>query len=141
MELAINTVLAETKFNCTLMGRQAVRAASTGTLPRDPTTEPLSKRQRQAANKAKAVAAAKAPMAVAKGKGKGADKGAGKGKGKGIPEALKGYPTRNAAGEPFCFGFALGTCTACAPGSKCSKGWRLCMIPGCTLPHAVADHR
>ena len=141
MELAINTVLAETKFNCTLMGRQAGRAASTGTLPRDPTTEPLSKRQRQAANKAKAAAAAKAPVAVAKGKGKGADKGAGKGKGKGIPEALKGYPTRNTAGEPFCFGFALGTCTACAPGAKCGKGWHLCMIPGCTLPHAVADHR
>lgn len=138
MEDGIKQILRETKFNCLLMPLQINKRpamASSGV------EAPLSKRARKAG--AKAAAAEKSQPA-----GKGAQvrlsaapgpKGAGKGR-KGIPAALAGLNHRTATNEPICFGFALGTCTAVAPGSKCPKGWHTCMKPGCDLKHSLADH-
>lgn len=139
MEDGIRLVLRETKFNCILMQLQSNKrpAPHLGAHGDD---APLSKRAKKAV--AKAAAASKASLPGKGGTGKGAAaaaKGSGKGR-KGIPAALVGLNHRTAANEPICFGFALGTCSAAAPGSKCPKGWHTCMKPGCELKHSLADH-
>ena len=62
-----------------------------------------------------------------KGKSKGGRKSATKSEFSPVPAPLKGGQAKNAEGEPFCFGFNMGTCDACKPGERCAKGWHRCM--------------
>ena len=56
-------------------------------------------------------------------------KGKGKGKearGPAMPKGLIGMHAKTDKGEPLCFGFNLGTCIKCQPGSTCNKGLHVC---------------
>ena len=53
-----------------------------------------------------------------------------------LPKELIGCEPCDPNGEPFCFGFAKGTCSAVQPGQKCPKGWHKCMKKGCFKAHA-----
>ena len=39
-----------------------------------------------------------------------------------MPQKLIGYEAMDSNGEPFCFGFADGSCTAVKPGQECNNG-------------------
>ena len=79
-----------------------------------------------------ASAADSAPRAQPKGGGR-------TGVGPKMPLRLIGTPSKTPQGEPLCFGFGLGECTAAKPGQKCPKGWHLCAK--CSKPdHATVDH-
>ena len=100
--------------------------------------QPLQRRA-QPMQVAKAVAKAKATIskpkaAKQKGKGKGKQQ---EGRGPPMPEALRGMKSKNVNGEPLCFGFNLGSCIKCAPGSRCDKGFHECAK--CLGPHSQMD--
>ena len=74
-------------------------------------------------------------------------KGSGKaGKAKGLgprPQGLHHCASHTDQGEPICFGYNLGTCSASAvpAGGKCPKGLHVCAIPGCfTANHHQGTH-
>ena len=105
------------------------------------------KRENKAANKIKAAFASPPPQAAIKGKG------AAKGKTKGatdkvkLPPGLMGMCARSSpqtGSKRMCFGFNLGSCSACAPGQECAKGAHLCMKPSaggqaCSKTHAASS--
>ena len=57
-----------------------------------------------------------------------------------MPKELIGCEPRNEDDEPFCFGFAKGTCNEVQPGQKCNKGWHKCMKKGCWKNHSFVRH-
>ena len=72
--------------------------------------------------------------------------GRGKGKGKGkeskgtygrLPLQLRvpGAAGSDGDGNPICYGYALGTCTAAPPGGRRPKGRHVCILSACREPH------
>ena len=60
-----------------------------------------------------------------------------------LPAGLVGKTPALSDGRRLCFGFNLGTCKElCQPGESCSKGFHICMEPGCTKTphHSLRDH-
>ena len=57
-----------------------------------------------------------------------------------MPERLRGKLSSTPAGEPICFGYNLGNCTACAPGERCAKGLHVCCEKGCGQTHSLSGH-
>jgi len=89
-----------------------------------------------------------------KGNGKQGGKGSGKkgggkggkdstiGRGTSLPLSLVGKVSRTAAGEPICYDYNLEHgCSQAKPGERCSKGWHVCMEPGCGKAHTLKMHR
>lgn len=74
----------------------------------------------------------------------GADKGKGKGKSTGklpLPLRARGVASSDGEGNPVCFGFNLGSCTAAPPGGRCPKGRHVCALTTCGQSHAyVTTH-
>ena len=65
-------------------------------------------------------------------------KGAGKGKYKRdpVPQGLKGMHSRTPKGDPICFGFNLGACSA----ADCKRK-HVCAVPGCYKQHPQSEHQ
>jgi hypothetical protein len=91
-----------------------------------------------------------------KGNGKPGAKGSGKprggggkggkdstiGRGTSLPQNLVGKASRTEAGEPICYDYNLEHgCSNAKPGERCSKGWHVCMEPGCGKAHTLKMHR
>ena len=100
------------------------------------------KRDQQAAsNIAAAFAPPKKQQQQQKGKAKG-DRSNVK-----LPPGLMGMCARSSpqtGSKRMCFGFNLGTCSACAPGQDCAKGAHLCMKPSangqaCSKAHGAGS--
>ena len=78
---------------------------------------------------------------------KGKDRGKGKGGGKdtpksALPPSLFGKASRTANGEPICYNYNLEHgCKEAKPGERCSRGWHVCMEPGCGKAHTLKMHR
>lgn len=59
-----------------------------------------------------------------------------------LPQALIGKTSRTAAGEPICYDYNLEHgCSNAKPGERCSKGFHVCMEPGCGKAHTLKMHR
>ena len=142
LEIALDKILLEPKLSYLLMQTLAGGSSTRTIQPTDDGDKAERKRkhdarmaEQQSAKKARLAAnpkaAAKAlPKAPAKGAGKGARP----------PAVLAGKASITPDGKNLCFGFNLGTCSLCADGDKCSKGWHLCMEPGCFKAHSLKNH-
>ena len=73
--------------------------------------------------------------------GKGGKQGGGKGSSTAfVPKALSPGVGKLANGEPICFGFNLGTCSASvAPGGRCPRGHHVCTKIGCQRAHRASE--
>ena len=59
------------------------------------------------------------------------------------PYGSREYSARDPEGNPFCFGFNLGTCPHkdVQPGQRCPKGWHKCRFEGCGAVHPLKGNR
>eukprot|EP00974_Lingulodinium_polyedra_P012601 1219556-Lingulodinium_polyedra.AAC.1 len=80
-----------------------------------------------------------------KGKGKGLDGGKGggaaPGRGPRMPPGLHGKAYQTPDGQPICFSYNLGKCTAADHGGKCPRGQHVCAEWGCFKPHPITKHQ
>ena len=54
-----------------------------------------------------------------------------------MPKELVGMHSRDAKGDPICFGFNLASgYKDAAAGAKCRRGRHVCCTPGCYGSHA-----
>ena len=77
-------------------------------------------------------------------KGAGKSRRGGKNPGSNVPDGLRGKFTRLANGDPICFNFHLGGCSAAKVGQRCPRGWHLCPEPvngaACGGAHTLQQH-
>ena len=144
---AMATILQEPDFLFLLM--QMPKASSSGKSSAKPSQEhdrSRSRKRRTAADQA-ARTVANAAKKAAKGD-KGYSKGKSKSQGKGKEKSGKArrfdpliQTSRRPDGEAICFGFQDGSCTECAPGEKCTKGWHICWYLKCFKTHQGRAHQ
>jgi hypothetical protein len=114
-------------------GNPPPRGATAADGPPNKSKSALKRERQQAAKLVTPGAAAKQQAAVAAATAAATAAAAKKAKGSSIslPKGLFGCVNKDERGEPLCYGFNLGTCSAVSPGMKCPKGWHKCMTPQC----------
>lgn len=142
-DAAIDGVLSSVDFALVLLpmptsGRGKRRAAASSS-----STEGNATKKRKQRRKTKQANTQPVPKQEPSSSSQPPSKGKGKGKqrphGDTMPKALTGGVSRTADGQPICFAFNLGGCSAARPGERCPRGVHICTRKGCGGKHPQSE--
>ena len=137
MDEAVDAIMAHRDFNLALQplpGRG--QAESAQGYAKQERHEPAAKKRKQHGQQQQGQQQGQQYQGPRKGEGKNKGKGKGKDAGKSFgklpaPLRVPGAKDTDPQGNPICFAYNLGGCSAAPPGGKCPRGRHICVLTNC----------